>query len=312
MNNNLIDYRDRESWLRARASGIGASEVAALFGCGRWDTITTLWMKKTGQLEEDEGAPSRLLKWGQRLEPAIAAGYQEDSGRKLWKASPFAISQHPNVECMQATTDFFVLEAPDRTGDGLVEVKNVAMWMARKWEPGVPDYVQFQAQHQMSCTGRDFVTVLPLFGGNDDRPIDIERNQGVIDEIEEQCQWFWGFVMRGEPPPVDGSERTLEAIKKLHPLDDGTEVALTEEAIGWWAALENAKLEIKAGEANKTDAETRLKAAIGSATYGRLPDGRRLTLFTTPRSGYQPNYVEPTTYRTLKLEKTETKGRRRR
>lgn len=306
----LSDYGDRETWLAARNASIGASEAAALFGVSRWDTVTSLWARKTGRLVEKNDEQSKLLKWGLRLEPAIAAGYEEDSGRRLQRAGQYAVALHPEHPFMTATPDYWIVEAHDRPGqNGLAEIKNVGTWVAKRWDEGVPDDVQIQAQHQMACTGADWVTVLPLIGGNDDRPVDIERNPSFIAELEETCRWFWRFVETGEQPPVDGSERTLEVIKKLHPLDSGAEVALPEEAVTWWHLLEEAKQAAKVAEAAKTDAETRLKAAIGDATFGRLPDGRRLSLKTSSNPGGE-RFVAPYTYRTLRIEK-ETKGRGR-
>lgn len=304
MISTLTDYGDRQSWLSARSQGIGASESAALFGVSRWDTIYSLWAKKVGRLIEQNDERSKLLKWGLRLEPAIAAGYEEDSGRRVARAGQYAVGVHPSLPFMTATPDYFIIEAHDRDGAGLLEVKNVGIWMEKDWADGIPDYVQIQAQHQMACLGSDYVVAMPLFGGNDDRPMDIERNQAFIDELEEQCKWFWSFVTSGEAPPVDGSLRTLEAIKKLHPKDNGNEIVLPPEALDWWGQLEHAKAEIKSGEERKTDAECRLKDAIGDATFGRLPDGRRLSLKTSSNPGHE-TIVGPYTYRTLRIEKAK-------
>lgn len=307
----LTDYGTRASWLAARSKSIGASEAAALFGVSRWDTITTLWARKTGRLVEQDEEMSKLLKWGLRLEPAIAAGYEEDSGRKLRRAGQYAVATHHTLP-MTATPDFWIVEAHDRPDEnGLAECKNVSIWMQRHWDDGVPDYVQIQAQHQMACTGADYVTVLPLFGGNDDRPTDVDRNNRFIEQLEEQVDWFWKFVERDVPPPVDGSERTLNAIKKLYPLDNGEEVVLPEEAAAWWQQLEDAKAAEKLAKAAKVDAETRLKAAIGPALFGRLPDGRRLVLKTYANPG-SVTEVAPFKYRTLRMEQPfKPKGRRR-
>ena len=309
---NVVDYETRERWLEARKNGVGASESAALFGVSPWDNVVSLWAKKMGigAAEDDESrARSKLLKWGARLEPTIAAGYEEDSGRKLWRASAHAIAVHPEIPFMTATPDYFITDAPDRRGRGLAEIKNVVVWRAQDWDDGPPPHIQIQAQHQMAVTGYDYVAVVPLIGGSDDRPIDLERNPEFIAELEAQVRWFWGLVETGVQPPLDGSERTLATIKRLHPADDGTEVVLPPESLEWWTQLESSKAHAKAAGEGKTEAEVLLKAAIGAATYGVLPDGRRLSLKTTARDGYA---VEPTTYRTLRIEKAWTPGKKRR
>jgi len=136
------------------------------------------------------------------------------------------------------------------------------------------------------------------------------RSEKLIPEIEAEVEHFWGLVESKTPPPIDGSEATARALKRLHPKDNGLEIALPEEAIGWVETWQDAKASVKAAEdvheIRKKQAENNLKAAIGDNTFGRLPDGRRLTLKTTERAGYP---VEPTSYRTLRIESTKTKGK---
>lgn len=299
----LLDYETRERWLAGRHQGIGASESAAIFGLSPFDSPISLWAKKTGKImvNDAEREQNKLLKWGARLEPTIAAGYQEDSGRKLWKASPFAVGVHPSIPHMMATPDYFIEHAPDRSGNGLAEIKNVIVWRADDWADGPPIHVQIQAQHQMAVfPDYDYVAAVPLFGGNDDRPVDIERNQGFIDELQEQVKRFWFYVENDIRPPVDASVRTLDTLKKLHPMDNGDEVKLPAEAIAWWDELAKCRAMEAEAKKRKPAAEAPLLAAIGSATYGVLPDGRRLSLKTTSVSGYE---VQPNTYRSLRLEK---------
>lgn len=308
---SLLDYQTRDAWLAARSKSIGASEVAALFGLSPHSNMITLWAEKTGRLPSTVDPQSKLIKWGSRLEPAIAAGYEEDSGRTLWRASAFSVAQNPRLPCMTATPDYFILVAPDRDGRGLVEVKNVNAWMMRTWVDGLPPpHIQIQVQAQMACTDRDYVTALPLFGGNDDRPVDIERNQPFIDEMEEQARAFWWYVENDKQPPADLTERSLDTLERLHPSDNGQTIVLPAEAEEWWEQLARAKADKKAAEEAETAAKVRLKEAIGAATFGALPDGRRLSLKTTPNPG-GIHEVAPYTYRTLRLVAEPKKGKKR-
>lgn len=313
----LRDYGSREAWLGARARGVGASEAAALFtneegkSMSPFQTTFGLWLEKTGQVPPVE-LSGEWLDWGNLLEEPIAQRYARETGRRIWQGGPFCVAVHPQIPQMRATPDRWVIDAPDRAGAGLLQVKNCNAFMRHNWELGVPDYIQIQVQDEMAVTGRDWDSVAVLIGGNEFRHLDVDRNPDFIEELEEQVLWFWGLVTSGTAPPIDASERTLDAIKRLHPLDNGEEVRLPEEAVAWLDELERAKSLIKSADEAKTKAESELRAAIGAATFGELPDGRRLSLKTTERKGYTPNPVEPCTYRVLRVEKKPTKTRSQR
>ena len=301
----LIDYETRERWLAARGSGVGASESAALFGVSPWETPLSLWAKKTDRVQDD-GPSGEWIEWGNLLEAPIATRYVQKTGRTIWQGGPYAVAQHPTIPFMRATPDRWVTHAPDRGTPGLLQVKNTNAFKGHDWDEGPPDYIQIQVQHEMAVTGREWASVAVLIGGAEFRYFDVERNDDFIGELVEQCRWFWSFVENDQPPPIEGSVRNLETIKKLHPNDDGSEIALPSDAIGWFEEL--ARLRAMESEIRKAKpaVETQLFAAFGNATFGVLPDGRRLSLKTTARDGYT---VEPTTYRSLRLEKAP-KGKR--
>lgn len=301
----LIDYVTRDRWLAARSLGVGASESAALFGVSPWETPLSLWAKKTGKIEPSE-LDGEWVEWGNLLEAPIATRYEQKTGRKIWQGGPYAVAQHPTIPFMRATPDRWVIDAPDRGGvPGLLQVKNTNAFKGHDWDEGPPDYIQIQVQHEMAVTGRTWASVAVLIGGAEFRYFDVERNEDFITELVEQCRWFWGFVEREEQPPLDGTTRTLETIKRLHPSDSGETIALPSEAAEWVSEWESAKAAIlaakKTHEALKNEAEAKLLASIGPATFAVLPDGRRLSLKTTSRAGYE---VQPASFRQLRIERS--------
>lgn len=310
----LKDYGTRSNWLASRTSALGASEVAALFNGPDGQTISpfttpfVLWLEKTGQQEPTE-LSAEWVEMGNVLEPVIADLYSKRTGRKVWQGGPFCVAEHPEHPFIRATPDRFVVEAPDRSGEGLVQIKNANAFKAKDWDDGVPDYIEIQVQAEMAVTGRAWNSVAVLLGGCEFRSFDVERNDDFIAEMIEQAKWFWSLVESRTPPPLDSSPRTLDAIKRLHPADNGEVIRLSDEAIQWWEILAASKEAAKKAEEAKTLAETKLRDAIGAATFAELPDGRRLSLKTTANPGYS-NVVRPYTYRTLRLEKAPTKGRK--
>jgi putative phage-type endonuclease len=294
----VINYPDRESWLEARLGGIGASESAALFGLSPYHSTFSLWAEKSRQVAPI-AVGSKKMEAGTRLEPVIADWYADDNpGRKIWTAGRWAFMWHPSVSSMFATPDRWIVEASDRPGDGLLEVKNSA---ARDvWQDGPPLHYRVQAQHQLAVTGRDWCTIVVLLDGWELRAWDVERDPDFIAELEAQCALFWAAVESKRPPVVDGHKATLAALKRLHPLDNGQTVALPADLAALWAEREVLQAEISERKRRADEIEARFRDVIGAASYGETPDGRRWSLLHTEREGYK---VDACVYRTLRAVK---------
>lgn len=306
----VVDHGSREAWLAARRNGIGASESAALFGLSPYQSRLSLWLVKAGRLPDWEPSGDALerLEWGQVLEGPIADVYQRRSGRTVWRFSPYCIATHPTLPCMFATPDGFIIEAPDRASKGLaaegtLQIKNTAnVYDSDSWSAGVPMYVQCQVQHELAVTGREYATVATLANGNKLLTWDIERNEGFIAELLVQVERFWESIARGEQPEPDGHPRTLEALAKLHPLDNGCVVDLPPAAVEAWAQLEKAKQAIKDAKRKADEAEARLKAWMGPNTFGVLPGGLKLS-YKTIENGGGTYTTAPYKYRVLRATK---------
>jgi putative phage-type endonuclease len=299
---NLTSFPDRPSWLAARLGGVGASESAALFGLSPWHSRFSLWAEKTGlapPVELDE----EWLEWGLLLEEPIAQRYARRTERRIWKAGEYAIAQHPRLPFMRATPDRWVIEAPDRDTRGVLQIKNSGAFKAGDWYGGVPDFIQAQVQHELAVTGFTWGSVAVLIGGTEFRYFDLERNEDYIAELEHACTDFWGTVERREQPPVDRTKATEAALKRLHPLDDGSAVHLGAEIAELYDELRIAKGFLKEMEWAERGLQNEIRAAMGESTFGLLPDGRLLSL---KHQTISPHTVQHTgaTFRVLREEKT--------
>lgn len=299
----LLDYGNRDAWLAGRRNGLGASDVAALFedadGCSLgYSTATKLWLEKTGQLPPEDLAAEHV-DLGNRMEAVIAEIFSERSGRTVKQYGQWCVAQHPTIPFLRATPDRWITKAPDRAGRGLAQIKKANRFVAHNWREGVPLPIQIQTQCEMAVTTYDYDSVPVIFDLMRFEFFDVERDDDFIAELEERARWFWDLVQRREPPPIDNSDKTLEAIKRLHPLDTGATVRLPEEAVEWADQIAQAKSVIGAGEKLKNGAESKLRAAIGAATFGELPDGRKFSLKTTTRVSEAKDRTE-STFRTLR------------
>jgi len=295
----LVNYETCEEWLAARTSSIGASESAALFGLapeGR-ESEYSLWAKKAGLAEPDQ-LDAEWLDWGQILEQPIAERYAKRTGHLLWTPpTPYCVAVHPRLPFLTATVDRWIIEADGRADRGDLEIKNVGAYNA-DWRDEPPLYVQAQVQHQLAVTGFGWAVVAALIGGNKLETFEIERNQNFIVELEAKAEEFWGRVQRKEAPPTDGTEATTRTLKHLHPDDNGSTVVLDSEVAKWVDQREAAKRDENAAKQKIAESENHIKAAVGSNTFGQLPDGRTISLKTQERSGY---VVEACKFRTLRI-----------
>ncbi len=270
-------YATEPEWLEARKSGIGASEVASIFGCGYANTSPiTVWAGKIGgpQIELDAAALRRMRR-GKKMEPIIASEFEDETG--LVAVDPnfggYAIFRSSETPWLFATLDRFTIH-PEH-GPIPVELKAVRWQFHGEWDQECepPLKFQVQCQSQMYATGTSRCYLVGLIGGDEPVIRLIERNQRFIDAMIVRLAEFWGYVERREMPPVDESEATRAILGMIYPSDTGAEISLPEEFVEMDRELLEIKDQIKTLETRKDGIENRIKAAIGDATKGVLPVG---------------------------------------
>ena len=276
----LISLKDlsHEDWLKARSTGIGSSDAAAILGASPWKSALELWAEKSGLLEAENLDEVEYVKWGSLLEAPIAEEYQKITGRKI--AKPEAIYQHEKYDWMIANPDRFILDDP--RGDGILEVKTASEYKVHDWDEEAPLDYQIQLQHQLAVSGYSFGSFAVLLGGNKFRWCDMARNDSFISLLIEQEGYFWDRVKRGDPPAPDASDSARETILRLHPKDSGAKVFLPAQSYHWSRALREAKACKKAAVEQIQEYGNLIEAAIGDATIGMLPPISPELLSTMP------------------------------
>jgi putative phage-type endonuclease len=258
----------REAWLRERARGIGASEVAAVLGCSPWLTPLRLFGLKCGVL--DPADESERMKLGRRLEPLVADLYSEETGRALRDLGPYTVLRHPDVPILSATLDREIVATAERPV-GVLELKTTGFQREDEWVEHPPLHVLIQAQAQLAVTGHTWASIAVLIAGQRFLWLDMVRNETFIALMLERVIAFWDCVQRVDPPPPAPTD--LETLRVLYPADLGTTVSLPEQALVWDATWREARIEVAKWRAVMEDAEARIKGAMGAATYGLLPQG---------------------------------------
>lgn len=266
----------RESWLKERAKGVGASEVAAILGEDpRRGALAIYADKVAGKPPEDE---EEWLSFGRDVESAIARGYSRKTGRPILPRTEFEIVKHPDLAILGATLDFEI-SASDKypapgPGDGVLETKAVGFHKAHEWASEPPLMFAIQVQVQMACRGRAWGSLGALMGGIQiAEPVDMTPNPAFMTVVMERVERFWWHVEHQVPPEVDAKPETRAAIRRLWGGDADKAIALEDadvEVVNLWEVAKALK--------DRTEDEydlivNKLAVRMGDASTGHLPDG---------------------------------------
>ncbi|MEA2677197.1 MAG: hypothetical protein QOJ81_1338, partial [Chloroflexota bacterium] len=204
------------AWIDARRDKIGSSDIPIITGNSPYATsLFSLWAYKTRLAEADPIDPEtqELYDLGHLLEDDIAEQYEAKTGRQLQRVN--RMLQHRSVTWASASLDRRSARKGERR---IVEAKWVPHrhWLTEGAEP-VPSYVQDQVQWQLFVTHYDVADVAVLMGSKVLVYEDIGPNDSYQDDLRYIAKWFNELVLRGTPPPLDGSESTRNALTRLHP-----------------------------------------------------------------------------------------------
>jgi predicted phage-related endonuclease len=300
-----IAITDRASWLDLRKKDVTASVAGALLGVHPYASAYGLWALKSGRLDEDveETPPMRR---GRLLEPIAVQLLREE--RPDWTIigdHPVGFYYRDPVARIGATPD--VLVKDERGRPGVVQIKTVEPGVFRReWrdEDGLatpPLWIVVQAIIEAHLTGAEWATVAAMVVsfGVELHVVPVPIHAGIIDRIKEEVGTFWTRVESGTAPDPDYG-RDGKLIAKLYPQDDGTEIDLsTDNRMPILLSdREEIKARMKADKASCEQVEAEIKSKLGSATYGRLNDGRVVSWKLQNRSGYS---VAPTSFRMLRV-----------
>jgi putative phage-type endonuclease len=213
-------------WIDARRESVSASDIPILtLNSPYRSSPVDLWAYKTHLLEVEPPDPELEELWdlGIALEPVIAQRYTARTRRPL--VARHRLVRHPEVRWHTASLDRVSAVKGERR---VVELK----WAPhRRWLDGpepVPPHVQDQVQWQLYVTGWDVADVAVLNGATVEVH-ELERDDAYIADLVGIAGWFHEHVRAGTMPPVDGSEATTRALRRLRPRDDGTMLDPTPE-----------------------------------------------------------------------------------
>jgi predicted phage-related endonuclease len=267
---DIIPITSREQWHAERAKDVTSTQVAALFDASPYLTHLELWHQKANGYFEEFVADDRV-RWGDRLEAAIAAGVAEELNLAgMAKANYY---HRDTALRLGASFDF---EAKDADGQCvLVEVKNVdAFEFREKWNGEgeslmAPPHIELQVQTQLMLHPAKYAIIAVLVGGNTLHTLRRERDAELAEEIRNRVSAFWRSVEAHQPPPADYVRDADLLLSHVYSRTDGREIDATpevEKLIEEW-------LYAKGWADNVRPLQAQIAERIGTASKVRMPSG---------------------------------------
>jgi predicted phage-related endonuclease len=252
---------NEEHWHSLRLQCVGASEVAALFGCG-YQSHFQLWHEKRGDLGHADYSDNERVVLGRCLEDGIAKAAGELFDYKLVRAGAY----YTDDECagLGATPDYFLVR---EGGEFPAEVKN-ASWGSFKdnWiihddgftEP--PLRFQLQVQTQLACTGSAAGLLIALISGDRIVRCEIPRHDKAIAEIRARVGAFWESIENNVEPPAE-MPADMDAAKRVwHAGDGNVDLRGDPDIEGWLEQLRELRDVRKRVEADADVIEAKVMA----------------------------------------------------
>lgn len=296
-----IVHTPREQWLLRRRGLLTASDCASVLGLSGFRGPLAVYLDKIGLDPGMDETRRRHLKYGRHVEWAIGEWYSDETGRPAVDLGFDEIQIHPDLPWLGATLDRETAGSPLQPapigGAGPLELKTANLIAAKAWREEPPLAYQVQLQIQMACTGAQWGSLCALIAGASIAWVDLLRDDAFLGAALPKLEAFWLRVQRRDQPEADDLPGTSEALKRAWPKGDGETVDLDHAAVELMNEREAAQAAIVEADKRKKLASNRLRALLGPATFGALPDGSFVALQDRQRGGYT---VAPRSYRELR------------
>lgn len=301
---------NRTEWLKARRSGIGGSDVAAILNLNKFKTALDIYEDKIST-EEPKDQQSEAAYFGTILEDVVAKEFSKRTGLKVQRVNTMLRSGVG--DWMIANIDRAVIN-PDIAGrvsvydeqrqaetgrmistNWILECKTANQFMADSWgesqeaeivngavvtEHKIPIYYETQVQWYLAVTGCEVCFVAVLLGGQDFRIYAVKRDEDVIKALKEHCSVFWHEnVLKRIPPQA----QSMKDVEKLFPKDNGDLVEATNEQAADIGELRTLAERIKELTDQQSVVKSRLIASLGENT-GLMIGGEKACTYKAQKS----------------------------
>lgn len=200
-----IRRESREEWLALRRQYIGGADAASVVGLNDYQSPYALWCEKKGIAPAFEG--NLRTEVGTFLEEFIAKKFEQETGKKVQNCN-FSLINDLYPWAMADVDRMVVGE------DALLEIKSTSSLNLKHYRNGdYPARFYVQVMHYLAVTGKQKAYLAVLIGNSDFKTFEIKRDEAEISALMEAEKQFYGYMTSGNPPPIDGSDSTREALQ---------------------------------------------------------------------------------------------------
>lgn len=213
----VIDVSDWSygKWLAFRSKGIGCSEVGTVLDHNEYLEPAIFFNQKTGRVNYGT-VDNNAMFMGRFMEPHvgdlwryydISNGDWQSTAKNIENKTPLREFYKPAVYVINPKYPW-LFASPD----GLfwmksyikgLEIKTILSMAAKKYLEGIPTSYIFQCNALMMALDTDYWELAMLQDGRDFSVYPIERNDAIVNMIEENCSEFWDKVIRGREIRAD-------------------------------------------------------------------------------------------------------------
>lgn len=192
-------------WHRARANGIGGSDIASIVGVG-YRSAYAIWLDKT-QPETREDAGTLQMQRGNALEPIVASEFENETGLTATQTGTWQRTDKPHH-----------IANPDRlvSDGGGLEIKcTSSLTMDMYWTDTTPRYsAALQAQWCMHVTDTHHWWIAAWCWEKPLRLYRLDRDPETIAWLTSEADDMWDRVQNNAPPDVDSHPTTGDALSR--------------------------------------------------------------------------------------------------
>jgi predicted phage-related endonuclease len=202
-----VSQWSHEKWLAYRSEGLGCSDLGTALGHNPWQEPAILFAQKVGIIPTGT-QDNQIMFMGRVLEPVIAdlwehydidePGWEEcnlnlQAGikkREMFK--PEVYVKNPKYPYLMGGPDGLFMR------DGklcVLEIKTISKYSADQYVSGIPTSYIFQIHGYMMLFDADYAEIAMLQDGRELTVVPFERDERVVQIIEEHCSKFWDDIL---------------------------------------------------------------------------------------------------------------------
>lgn len=265
----IIKPADRQGWLAQREKGIGSSEVGTILGVNPFQTPYQLWLRKKGitpPVQENEA-----MRAGHILEGAVATYFEQETGRKVIKASEgdwLAVDNDREFLRVSPDRTYWLDEGRSKDNKGILECKTTQLDITAD---DVPKHWFCQIIYQLGVMGMRQGSLGWLTRGRKFGWMDIEFDEDFYAYMVDRLERFWVDCIQGDQePPVT----TIEDISIKFPRSVGKATEISDELLDRLNILKTIRPQIDELTKQKKEIEDALKTYMADADTLCLPGSK--------------------------------------